>query len=409
MKIKFKTVALIILISLAVTGCFHSALKGSVAGATITISLLRSPNMVLHTVTSQTPADLISSLGTDKWQEFRSLVQMVAVGMAPLKPAGLNPNALYLVSATGGEDYDPQLQLILSNNPSSVQGTWHTIVSGARISEGNIQVSSLTEALYQQQIDIIDETSDTQIMARLNAAAYLLVDDIDENGEVDYNDALRWIRSLHADKFRGDIAAVDSLAGAVIAGQPNDMLNAKAKTALGNQRVAIMFDVGTVTVDTLNWDSPITAANFLSYVRSGFYDDMLVHRAIDNFMIQMGLVNFLGRDGNGAASFSLATPGANIVNESSNGLSNIRGTVAMARTNDPNSANSQFFINQRNINTFLDYGSSGNPDGYAVFARVVSGMAVVDDIAGEATVSVSGIGDDVPNRGVVLESMTLID
>jgi cyclophilin family peptidyl-prolyl cis-trans isomerase len=81
----------------------------------------------------------------------------------------------------------------------------------------------------------------------------------------------------------------------------------------------------------------------------------------------------------------------------------------MARTNDPNSANSQFFINQRNINTFLDYGSSGNPDGYAVFARVVSGMAVVDDIAGEATVSVSGIGDDVPNRGVVLESMTLID
>ncbi|MFT6275321.1 MAG: hypothetical protein ACJAZ0_001415, partial [Halioglobus sp.] len=223
MKIKFKTVALIILISLAVTGCFHSALKGSVAGATITISLLRSPNMVLHTVTSQTPADLISSLGADKWQEFRSLIQMVAVGMAPLKPAGLTPNALYLVSATGGEDYDPQLQLMLSNNPSSVQGTWHTIVSGARISEGNIQVSSLTEALYQQQIDIIDETSDAQIMARLNAAAYLLVDDVDENGEVDYNDALRWIRSLHADKYRGDLAAVDSLAGGVIAGQPDDM------------------------------------------------------------------------------------------------------------------------------------------------------------------------------------------
>jgi cyclophilin family peptidyl-prolyl cis-trans isomerase len=408
MKIKFKTVALIILISLAVTGCFHSALKGSVAGATITISLLRSPNMVLHTVTSQTPADLISSLGADKWQEFRSLIQMVAVGMAPLKPAGLTPNALYLVSATGGEDYDPQLQLMLSNNPSSVQGTWHTIVSGARISEGNIQVSSLTEALYQQQIDIIDETSDAQIMARLNAAAYLLVDDVDENGEVDYNDALRWIRSLHADKYRGDLAAVDSLAGGVIAGQPDDMLNAKAKTALGKQRIAIVFDSGTVTVDTLNWDSPITAANFLSYVRSGFYDDMLVHRAIDNFMIQMGLVNFLGRDGNGAVSFSLAASGANIVNESSNGLSNIRGTVAMARTNDPNSANSQFFINQRN-NTFLDHGSSGNPDGYAVFARVVSGMAVVDDIAGEATVSVSAIGYHVPIRGVVLESMTLVD
>ncbi|MCL4106107.1 UNVERIFIED_CONTAM: hypothetical protein GTU68_058413 [Idotea baltica] len=78
----------------------------------------------------------------------------------------------------------------------------------------------------------------------------------------------------------------------------------------------------------------------------------------------------------------------------------------MARTNDPDSANSQFFINQRN-NTFLDYGSSGNPDGYAVFATAVSGMSVVDGIAGEATGTVSGIGNDVPRRGVVLESITL--
>lgn len=408
MKIKFRSIIVTTLVSLTLTGCFHSVLKGSVAGANITISLLRSPNTVLHSITSKTPDELASSAGLAEWQKFRSLIQMVAVGIAPLKPAGLIPDALYLVTATGGEDYDPELQLKLSDNPSSVQGSWHTIVSGERISEGNIQISSLTEALYQQQIAIIDEASDTQIMARLDAAAYLLVDDIDEDGEVNYNDALRWIRSLHADKYRGDLAAVDSLAGAVIAGQPSDMLYAKAKTALGKQRVAIQFDAGTVTVDTLNWDSPLTAANFLAYVRSGFYDDMLVHRAIDNFMIQMGLVNFLGRASNGAASFSLATPGANIVNESSNGISNIRGTLSMARLGHPDSANSQFFINQVN-NTHLDASSAGNSDGYAVFARVVSGISVVDDIAGESTATVSGIGDDVPTRGVVLESMTLVD
>ena len=77
----------------------------------------------------------------------------------------------------------------------------------------------------------------------------------------------------------------------------------------------------------------------------------------------------------------------------------------MARTSDPNSATSQFFINQVN-NNFLDFGSFENPDGYAVFARVLSGMEVVDAIAAEPTTSVSGIGNDVPSRGVILESAT---
>ena len=79
----------------------------------------------------------------------------------------------------------------------------------------------------------------------------------------------------------------------------------------------------------------------------------------------------------------------------------------MARTNDPDSASSQFFINQAD-NLFLDYGSSNSPDGYAVFARVYSGMPVVDDIATEPTVSVSGIGSDVPARGVILQSVRLL-
>lgn len=169
----------------------------------------------------------------------------------------------------------------------------------------------------------------------------------------------------------------------------------------------MIFDAGTVLVETYNWESPVTAANFLGYVRDGFYDQVLVHRAISNFMIQIGMVSFDGFNENEQITWSVKTPGPSIINESNNGLSNVRATLAMARTSDPNSASSQFFINQVD-NLFLDYGSNNSPDGYAVFAGVVAGMSVVDEIAAEPTVSVSGIGSDVPARGVILQSVRLL-
>lgn len=175
---------------------------------------------------------------------------------------------------------------------------------------------------------------------------------------------------------------------------------------MGSTQVELAFDAGIVTVKTLNWESPITAANFLNYVRDGFYNQMLVHRAISNFMIQMGGFAVTGVDENGRLIPEPKIPGPPIVNESSNGVSNSRGTLAMARTSNPNSATSQFFINQVS-NSFLDFGSFDNPDGYAVFAKVLSGMDVVDQIAAEPTTSVAGMGSDVPARGVILESATI--
>jgi len=124
-------------------------------------------------------------------------------------------------------------------------------------------------------------------------------------------------------------------------------------------------------------------------------------------MIQMGLVAVLGTDENGRIQWETKTPNAPIVNESSNGVRNTRGMLSMARTSDPDSATAQFFVNQVN-NAFLNHGSSSNPDGYAVFARVISGMSVVDEIAAEATTSVQGIGNDVPARGVLLKSVSIL-
>jgi len=394
-------------LGLLLSACFHIQLNGSVGGGTLTISPLRNPENVLGTAVSLTPEDWLAVWGQEKFDSHDSFTNLVFVGITKLKPEGLDPDALYLVTASGGLDYDPDVELGLSDSPVPVQGSWHTIASGQRILDGNLKVSTLTEALYRQMEPRLDEWSDAQVRARLAASAELVVGDVDESGSVDYDDVLRWNRTLDAAFYLGKVSALNALSDAITAGQPANMINDKARNVLGNHRVALEFDVGTVTVKTLNWESPITAANFLSYVRSGFYNQMLVHRAIDDFMIQMGLVEVLGTDEEGLIQWQTKTPLAPIVNESSNGLSNIRGTLSMARTSDPDSATAQFFINQRN-NTFLNNGSSSNPDGYAVFARVISGMPVVDEIAAEPTTSVQGIGNDVPARGVVLESVTLL-
>ena len=405
----FAKVATILGMSLLLVGCFHIQLHGSVGGGEVTIAPLRSPDNVLATATSALPADLIEQWSQGLWDEWPSLLRLLLVGVTtfdkPLPP--LDPAALYVVSASGGEDYDPDNSLSLTDNPLAVQGSWHVIATGQRILDGNLKVSALTEALYRQQLAVLSTQTDAQIQSRLEASAELVVGDVDKSGSVDYDDVVRWHRGLDGKFLLGKLAAVDALSDAITSGQPAAMLDELAKDVLGGQRVEMVFDVGTVLVETYNWESPITAANFLGYVRSGFYDQVLVHRAINNFMIQIGLLSYDGLNEEDRITFSLKPAGASIVNESSNGLSNVRGALAMARTSDPNSASSQFFINQAN-NEFLDFGSANNPDGYAVFARVLSGMSVVDEIAAERTTSISGVGSDVPSRGVILESVSLL-
>jgi peptidyl-prolyl cis-trans isomerase A (cyclophilin A)/peptidyl-prolyl cis-trans isomerase B (cyclophilin B) len=405
----FAKVATTLFMSLLLTGCFHIQLHGSVGGGEVTIAPLRSPDNILTTATSALPADLIEQWSRGVWDEWPSLLRLLLVGVTTLdKPLpSLDPAALYVVSASGGEDYDPDNSLSLTEGPVAVQGSWHVIATGQRIVDGNLKVSALTEALYRQQLAVLSTQTDAQIQSRLEASAELVVGDVDKNGSVDYNDVLRWHRSLDGKFLLGELAAVDALSDAITSGQPAAMLDDLAENVLGGQRVEMVFDAGTVLVETYNWESPITAANFLGYVRSGFYDQVLVHRAINNFMIQIGLLSYDGLNEDDRITFSLKPAGASIVNESSNGLSNVRGALAMARTSDPNSASAQFFINQAN-NEFLDFGSANNPDGYAVFARVLSGMSVVDEIAAERTTSISGVGSDVPSRGVILESVSLL-
>ena len=139
--------------------------------------------------------------------------------------------------------------------------------------------------------------------------------------------------------------------------------------AAENPRVLLTTSLGEIELELEAEKAPISVDNFLGYVESGFYDGTVFHRVIPGFMVQGG--GF----GEGLNQKPTKAP---IKNEADNGLHNVRGTVAMARTQNVNSATSQFFINHRD-NDFLDHG--GRDFGYAVFAKVVRGMDVVDQIA----------------------------
>ena len=134
-------------------------------------------------------------------------------------------------------------------------------------------------------------------------------------------------------------------------------------------KVAMETNKGTIVIELWSEKAPQTVKNFVDYVEEGFFDGLVFHRVIDNFMIQGGGFTPTGEHRHGREAIN---------NEANNGLSNEVGTIAMARTNDPHSASSQFFINVAN-NTFLDYQNTANW-GYCVFGKVVEGMDVVNEI-----------------------------
>ncbi len=163
-------------------------------------------------------------------------------------------------------------------------------------------------------------------------------------------------------------------------------------------KILIETTFGNITVELDADKAPVTVANFMAYVEDGFYDGTLFHRVIPNFMIQGGGFE------NGMTQKPTKAP---IEIEANNGLSNDRGTIAMARTNDPNSATSQFFINHRD-NTFLNH-TAPTPQGwgYTVFGKVTEGMDVVDKIAAVATGNQAGHAD-VPLEPVIINKVTEI-
>jgi peptidyl-prolyl cis-trans isomerase A (cyclophilin A) len=162
-------------------------------------------------------------------------------------------------------------------------------------------------------------------------------------------------------------------------------------------QVKVVTNMGEFVIEVRPERAPLTAPNFLRYVKEGFYTNTLIHRVVPNFVIQGG--------GHDSTTMNLKPTHENIVNESGNGLQNKRGTVGLARTPAPHSGNAEFYVN------LVD-----NPDldpvptrwGYCVFGRVVQGMDVIDKIGETPTGAVGPFKSDAPLKPVIIESVTIL-
>ena len=178
----------------------------------------------------------------------------------------------------------------------------------------------------------------------------------------------------------------------------NNVAEVEQQKEKAMKEVIIKTSLGDINLELNNEKAPITVENFKSIAESGYYEGTIFHRVINGFMIQGGgLTSDMSNKSSGTSP---------IQNEANNGLSNDRGTIAMARTMDPHSATSQFFINHKD-NGFLNHtGETSQGWGYAVFGVVTDGMDVVDQIAEVATGS-SGAYQDVPQEVITIESVVI--
>jgi peptidyl-prolyl cis-trans isomerase B (cyclophilin B) len=164
-------------------------------------------------------------------------------------------------------------------------------------------------------------------------------------------------------------------------------------------KVKLTTTLGDIVIQLEDEKAPLSAANFIVYVKQGFYNGTIFHRVIPGFMAQGG-----GFD----TAFKQKETNAQIKNEADNGLKNKRGTLAMARTNEPDSATAQFFINYKD-NSFLDHtGPSTSGWGYAVFGEVIEGMDVADNMAKQPTGNRGG-HQDVPKTDIVIEKAEIVE
>ncbi len=182
-------------------------------------------------------------------------------------------------------------------------------------------------------------------------------------------------------------------------GEKETKTKTSGETMSANPIIKMETNKGNITIELYADKAPLSTANMVSYVKDAFYDGLIFHRVIPGFMIQGGGMN---------PDMSEKANKAPIKNEADNGLKNDRGTLAMARTNVPDSATSQFFINLKD-NDFLNH-TSKTPQGwgYAVFGKVTEGMEVVDSIAAVKTGNHGGHGD-VPLEPVVINKMTVVE
>jgi hypothetical protein len=220
-------VTTLLLFALALSGCFHVQLNGGVAGAQVSVAPLDRPQQLLSRLSSQGPQTMIARKGQAAWDVYNDYLKTIWMGVVFLPAGPVEDSRLYLVTARGGENLDSDMNLLMDDVPVRVRGEWHAIVPGYKFRETHNSVSLLTEACYQWLLSRYPGQLPEQarILEELDAAARRMVEDINRDGVVDYNDVLVWNIYASARQYRGEKADLLELAMLVSLGFPREQIS----------------------------------------------------------------------------------------------------------------------------------------------------------------------------------------
>ena len=226
------------LMALTLAACFQTELGGSVAGADVTITELRTGAVVQEGLQSRSLAQYLAERSRARWDNLNSLGKMINLGNFNVDDSLYAADRWYLITATGGGDMDPDMDgEVVSDDFKPVAGTWRAIIRGDRLRDGGFMVSALTEALYRAAIDDVPQLDDAQLSQRLNRLAATVVNDVDENGGVNYTDVLSWTVLVHQDNYLLEQANLQALVDGIADGADETELAGLARQVMGENAV----------------------------------------------------------------------------------------------------------------------------------------------------------------------------
>jgi uncharacterized protein (DUF885 family) len=222
----------VVLLSL-LSGCFQAQVYGPVAAASFTVSDLRDEGVIHIQLGAPPVAATRTIVGEERWDDLGATRQLWLVGIVQSNFSSFEDDALYLVTASGGEDTDADGDGQINSSYAPVDGRWHAILTGAQLKSRGVLITPLSEALYQWLLEDIPTLTDAQIRINLDAAAQALVVDIDSNGHVDSSDVLVWSRFQPDSAFLGDLATLNQIADTVMAYTPQSQRRQLAQSLVG--------------------------------------------------------------------------------------------------------------------------------------------------------------------------------
>lgn len=216
------------LVSLCLAGCFQTELGGAVAGADVTISDLRTGE-VIEQRSALSFEGFLEAKSRRAWNQLDDLGKMINLGNFDVEPGLYTRNRWYLVTASGGSDMDAASDGTVDDPFAEVSGSWHALMTGRQLRDGGYMISALTEALYQTVKTTIDTVDDQQLQSLLNQQTRLILPDINEDGSVNYLDALAWTVLVSRDAFLRDFSDVTALSQAIREGERQTTIQALAE------------------------------------------------------------------------------------------------------------------------------------------------------------------------------------